>query len=380
MNSPGNSSNFDVIVVGVGAMGSAACDHLARRGKRVLGIERFGIPHDQGSYHGITRIIRLAYYEGPAYVDLLKRAYVLWRELEGRSGSTLLIETGSIDAGPPGSQVIEGSIESCQEHDLEHEILNAEQLNRRFPGYRLPADFRACFQPQGGYLLPEEAVTAAARSAQEHGARIHTNETVLEWQADHHGVTVTTNRASYRAAKLVLSAGAWINDLVPQLRTLAVAERQVLGWFEPHKPELYEPQQFPVFNLEVEEGRFYGFPIYGVPGFKVGRYHHRGERGHPDQLTAEPEPQDEALLRSFVERYFPDGAGPTADLKRCMFTNAPDEHFILDLHPEHEQVVIASPCSGHGFKFAAVVGEILADLVSHGRTQHDISTFRLARF
>jgi sarcosine oxidase len=154
----------------------------------------------------------------------------------------------------------------------------------------------------------------------------------------------------------------------------------VLGWFQPRTPELFEPASFPVFNLEVDEGRFYGLPVHGVPGFKVGRYGHRGERGRPDQLMADPGREDERLLREFVERYFPDGAGRTCDLKRCMFTNTPDEHFLVDLHPEYEQVAIASPCSGHGFKFAAVMGEILADLVTTGTTEHDIGAFALARF
>ncbi|MDH4146349.1 MAG: N-methyl-L-tryptophan oxidase [Acidimicrobiia bacterium] len=371
---------FDTIVVGLGGMGSAACAHLARRGQRVLGLDRYGIPHEMGSSHGITRIIRLAYYESPAYVSLLQRAFVLWRELEARAGERLLVQTGSVDAALPGNWVVDGSIASCVEHGLDHEVLDGAELARRFPGYQLPAEARACFQPDGGFLLPERCIVAHAEVALAAGAELHGHEPVLDWSAEADGsVRVHTTRASYRADRMVLAAGAWMGELAAPLAGVAVAERQVLGWFQPRRPERFRPDTFPVFNLELDGERCYGLPAYGIPGFKIGRYHHLGESGHPDELRAEPDGRDEALLRATIARHFPDADGPVLSMRTCLFTNVEDEHFVVDTHPDHPQVVLASPCSGHGFKFASVMGEILADLAQRGETRHDIGPFRLAR-
>ncbi|HEX5414740.1 MAG TPA: N-methyl-L-tryptophan oxidase [Chloroflexota bacterium] len=374
------TQRFDVIVLGVGGMGSAAVYHLARRGRRVLGLERFAIPHDQGSSHGITRIIRLAYYEHPSYVPLLRRAYELWHELEHACGEQLLWETGSIDAGPPGSLVFEGSRRSCELHDLPHEVLTSAELTRRFPGYRLPAETLALFQPQGGFLRPEECIVGHVAVAQARGAEVHPQEQVLDWEPRPDGVRVRTDRGSYEAEKLVVAAGAWSSGLLDCLAGLATPERQVLAWLEPLRPERFAPERFPVFNLLVEEGRYYGFPVFGVPGFKIGRYHHLDETVDPDRIDRACHPRDEEVLRAFAERYFPDGAGPTLSLKTCMFTNSPDEHFIVDRHPDFPQVALAAGFSGHGFKFCSVIGEILADLAEAGATRHDIDLFRLSRF
>jgi sarcosine oxidase len=374
------SKRYDVIVIGLGAMGSAALFHLARRGQRVLGLERFNIPHEHGSSHGITRIIRLAYYEHPSYVPLLRRAYELWHELESLAGLELLHTTGSIDCGPEGGAIFEGSRRSCELHDLPHEVLTSGELSARFPGYRLPQETMAVLQPQGGFLVPELCVAYHVILAQSFGAEVHARTKVVEWEPTSSGVVVTTEDGVYEAEKLVVSAGAWIGALVPALRALTVPERQVLAWMQPLRPELFMPERFPVFNLTVDEGRYYGFPVYGIPGFKLGRYHHREEAVDPDTMDRACDADDERLLRSFTERYFPDAAGPTTAMHACLFTNTPDEHFILDLLPEHPQVVVASPCSGHGFKFASVVGEILADLSMSGVTTHDISLHRLARF
>jgi sarcosine oxidase len=374
---------FDAIVVGVGGMGSAACWHLARRGQRVLGLERFDIPHAMGSSHGVTRIIRLPYYEDPAYVPLLRRAYALWRELEAEGGERLLITTGSIDAGPEDGAIFQGALASARLHGLRHEALAGAEANARWPGYRLPAAHRAVFQPEGGFVLSERAIVAHANAAMAAGADVHARERVLGWGArpGGEGVVVTTDRGRYEAGRLVLAAGAWMADLAPPLAGFAVPERQVLAWLRPSRPELFAPDRFPVFNLEVEEGRYYGLPVWEVPGFKLGRYHHRGETGPAEAPRREPDAEDEALLRSFAERYFPDGAGATMALRACMFTNTPDEHFVVDRHPEFPQVVLASPCSGHGYKFCSVLGEVLADLASgDGATRHDIGFLRLGRF
>ena len=261
-------------------------------------------------------------------------------------------------------------------------MLTSAEISRRFPGYRLPAGHVAVLQPDGGFLLPERCIVQHVFAAQALGAEVHAREAVLDWapSPSGEGVRVRTERGSYEAGRLIVAAGAWTADLVRRLAGLAVPERQVLAWLQPTVPERFALGRFPVFNLLVEEGRYYGFPVFGVPGFKFGRYHHLGERIDPDQLQREPTARDEALLRTFAERYFPEGAGPTMALKSCIFTNSPDEHFIVDRHPQYPQVVVASPCSGHGFKFASVIGEILADLAVDGQTGHDIALFRLARF
>ena len=373
------SGRYDVIVVGVGGMGSATSYYLARRGKRVLGLERFGIPHAMGSSHGHTRIIRLAYYEHPSYVLLLKRAYELWREIQQTSGERLLHITESIDAGPEDSWVFKGSWESCRLHDLPHEVLTGAELHRRYPGYHLPADHLALVQPEGGFLTPEKCIVSYVMAAQARGTEIHARERVLEWEPLEGGVRVRTDRGLYEADKLVVTAGAWDGELLDVLDGLAVPERQVLAWLQPTRPERFRPDVFPVFNLLVDEGRFYGFPVFGVPGFKFGKYHHLEEIVDPETVDREAHGYDEQLLRHFAGRYFPDGCGPTMDLQTCMFTNTPDNHFVLDLHPDYPQVSFASPCSGHGYKFASVIGEIMADLAETGITRHDISLFRLDR-
>jgi sarcosine oxidase len=375
----GYSKHFNVIVIGVGGMGSATCYQLARRGKRVLGLEKYDIPHDLGSSHGYTRIIRLAYYEHPSYVMLLKRAYELWDELEQRTHEKLLHITGSIDAGPADSWVFKGSLQSCVEHDLPHEVLTGKELSGRFPGYQLPFETLALYQPQGGFLVPERCTVTFAEAAQAFGAEIHGREEVLGWEPVGDRVRVITNRAEYEADRLVITAGAWDSRLLPFLRGLAVPERQVLAWLQPERPELFTPERFPVFNLLADEGRYYGFPVYGVPGFKFGKYHHFEETGYPEQLQFEPSRRDEEMLREFAARYFPLGAGPTMTLKACLFTNSPDNHFIIDLHPEFPQVSFAAGFSGHGYKFASVIGEIMADLAERGQSRHDIDLFRLER-
>lgn len=371
---------YDAIVIGVGGMGSAACYHLARRGKHVLGLERFDVPHTMGSSHGVNRIIRLAYYEDPSYVPLLRRAYELWRELQTGFGEQLLHITGSVDASDAEGEVFQGALRSCELHDLPHEVLTSADLSLRFPAFRLPDGHLGLYQPEGGFLLSERCIVAHVFGALAAGAEIRARERVIKWAPTAGGVRVTTERGTYEAERLVVSAGAWMQRLVPDLASLAQPERQVLAWFQPINPAIFEPERFPVFNLTVDEGRYYGFPVFGTPGFKVGRYHHLDERADPDDMDREPNAADEAVLREFTARYFPDGAGPTMSLRSCLFTNTPDEHFIIDVLPDAPQVVVASPCSGHGFKFCSVVGEILADLAARGATGHDIGLFRLGRF
>lgn len=374
------SERYDAIVVGVGGMGSATAWQLARRGKKVLGLEQFDIPHASGSSHGINRIIRLAYYEDPRYVPLLKRAYQLWRELEASCGEHLLHITGSIDASEPDGIVFTGALESCRLHGLSHEVLTSAELTRRFPGYRLPADHLALYQEDGGFLLSERCIVQHVEEAMKLGAEIHGREEVLDWTSTGNGLAVHTTRAVYRTGKLIFTAGAWMGRLLDELTPLLTPERQVLAWLQPLEPAKFTPDTFPVFNLTVPEGRYYGFPVYGNPGFKIGRYHHLDEAIDPTEPLRPPDRADEEILRAFVSRYTPAANGHALALRTCIFTNSPDEHFIIDTLPDDERVIVASPCSGHGYKFCSVIGEILADLAIEGTTQHDISLFRLDRF
>ena len=236
------------------------------------------------------------------------------------------------------------------------------------------------YQPDGGFVMSERAIVAYVNAAHEAGAEVRAREPVAAWEPDGGGVRVRTSRGAYTASKLVLTAGPWAAKLVPALARLAVPERQVLIWTRPLRPERFRLQTFPVFNMEGPAGRFYGFPEYGVPGFKFGKYHHRGETTDADRVDRGIYPEDEAVLREGIRLYFPDADGPTLALKTCLFMNSPDEHFILDVHPEFPQVSIAAGFSGHGFKFASVVGEIMAEFATEGRSRWDLELFRLARF
>jgi sarcosine oxidase len=369
---------FDAVVVGVGGMGSAALHHLARRGKRVLGIDRFDVPNTLGSSHGETRIIRLAQFEHPSYVPLVRRAYELWRELESDTGEQLLHVTGAVDAG---GALFEGSRRSCLAFDLEHEVLDGRELGRRFPGYRLPGDTPVVLQPDGGFLVPERCIVEHAAAARRAGASVRANEQVLRWEVTGDGVTVTTDKATVAAEHLLMTAGAWSQEVARLSDGLVVAERQVVAWFEPLRPQLFAPEAFHVFNLEVDGEHLYGFPLHEGSGFKAGHYERNGEHvASPDLMSREPTAEDEERVRALVERFFPDAAGPTLRLETCPFEVSPDERFIIDRHPDSDRVLVAAGFSGRGFKFCSVVGEILADLALNGETRHDISLFRLDRF
>ena len=376
---------YGAIVIGLGAMGSATLYQLAKRGLNVLGIDQFEPPHRLGSSHGLTRIIRLAYYEDLSYVPLLRRAYELWADLETEFGEQVFFQTGSIDMGREDSDVFSGSLKSCSDNDLAHEVLDSAELRARFPGYRMPAETMAVYQPQGGLLVPERCISAYMTLAKARGAAIHCGERALGWDvlADER-VALRTEAGRYITEKLVICGGAWAYKLAPQLAGLAVPERQVLIWLEPKRAEWFQLDSFPVWNAQVEEGRYYGLPEFNptgaTPGMKLGRYHHLAETCDPDVINRGLQPADEAILREFAERYFPHGAGRTVEMVVCMFTNTPDEHFVLDTLPEAPQVSLAAGFSGHGFKLASVIGEIMADLAQKGETRHDIKLHGLSRF
>lgn len=373
---------YDVIVVGLGGMGSASAYHLARRGQRVLGLEQFGALHELGSSHGLTRIIRLTYHEHPSYVPLLRRSYELWHQLERAAGEELLITTGSLEGGPADGETFRGALEAAELHDLPHEVLDAAELRDRYPAFAgFDADTRVILQPDGGFLLAERTVRAHLAAAAAAGADLRFETPVHAWEPTASGgVRVVTDAGVHEADRLVICAGAWVSRLVPAMAALAVPERQVLAWLTPQRTELFAPDRFPVFLIDVDEGSYYGFPAHDGHGFKFGRYHHFREPIDPADPDRSTRPEDEAALRAFAERYFPDGAGATEMLKACIFTNSPDEHFLIDRLPDAPQVSVAAGFSGHGYKFCSVVGEIMADLATDGSTRHDIGLFRLDRF
>ena len=303
------TQTYDAIVIGIGGMGSAALYHLAKRGLRVLGIDQFDIPHSYGSSHGLTRIIRLAYYEDLSYVPLLRRAFELWAQLESEFGEQLFYRTGSIDMGPADSEVFRGSLQSCLENDFPHEVLDSRGLRSRFPGYRMPAETMALFQPDGGLLLPERCIEAHAALAQHHGARLRTGERVVGWDMLADGrVQVRSDSGLYHTQKLVICGGAWAYKLATALAGKAVPERQALIWLQPKRPDYFGLARFPVWNGQVEEGRYYGLPEFNptgaTPGIKLGRYRHleetcdpgRAGPSHPRARRSAASPIRRALL------------------------------------------------------------------------------------
>jgi len=370
----------DTAVIGLGGMGSAALYHLSRRGIPTLGIDQFSPPHSLGSSHGATRIIRLAYYEDPSYVPLLRRAYELWRDLEEQTGHDLLRITGSLDVSTMDGGIFPRSLASCELHALPHEVLTSADLPRRFPGYRFPDGYLALHQPDGGILDPERCVGAHLEAAIRAGATTHLDERVVAVEPGADTTLIRTTTSEYVAERVVLAAGSWTGELVPRLRPLAVPERQVVGWFEPTDATIFAPERFPVFNAQVDEGHYYGFPFDASGGVKVGRYHHLDERVDPSTYDRDIHSRDEAVLRQFVARYVPAAAGRMVRAETCLFTNSPDEHFIIDQLSETPPMVVAAGFSGHGFKFCSVVGEILADLLLEGRTRHEVGLLRLSRF
>jgi sarcosine oxidase len=331
-------SRYDAIVVGLGTMGTAAAYELARRGRRVVGIEQFGIVHDRGSMHGETRIIRLAYHEHPDYVPLLRRAYELWRELD----PSLLHIVGSLDIGPEDGVVVSGALRACREHGLRYELVQPSAV-------RMPPGHVALFQPDGGYLEAERSVHAHADAARGAGATLLTNEPVLDWSSSGDGVEVVSATGVYEADRLILCPGAWAAELLHLPPEHFAVERQTIAWFD--APGLAAS---PVFVVEEDDGaNYYGIAAGGR--LKVGRMH----------------ADDVETLRDFAQRRFLE-AGALVETQTCLFTNTPDHHFVIGLHPDATNVAVASACSGHGFKFAPVVGEILADLALEGSTRHEI--------
>ena len=356
---------YDVIVVGLGAMGSASAYALAARGLRVLGLDHHHPPHRHGSHHGESRIIRKAYYEHPAYVPLLERAFAAWRELEDRVQATVFLRTGGLMIGSTTGEVVPGVLASARAHRLAHEVLSHDALAARYPQFRLDPSMIAVWEDDAGILYPEVCVRAFLEGARAAKAELRYGEPVQEWTCGPEGVRVSTARDRYIGGALVLAAGTGMGELVADLRAHLRVERQVVAHFAPVGAGApLGLGRFPIFCLEEPNGAFYyGFPDLGT-GCKIGRHH--GEANI-------------AEIRDFMARRLSQANGALQSSDVCFYTNTPDFHFLVDRHPRHDEVIVASVCSGHGFKFAPVVGEIIAELVQGKRPTFDLSMFRMAR-
>lgn len=373
------SSTFDVIVLGVGGMGSAACFELARRGHKVLGLEQFPLVHDRGSSHGQTRIIRTAYYEHPDYVPLLRRAFARWYELERLRGVHLLTECGCLSIGRPDGEVVAGVRQAAEQHQLPVENLSADELRRRFPPFCFGDEYVGIIERQAGFLYVEECVRAHIDAARAYGATIHAEEPAEEWQAAGGGVSVTTGRDTYHGAKLVITAGAWAGEWLAGLGTNLRVMRQTLLWFGTEDDRAFQRDRFPIYIAEVPAGYFYGLPVIDGAGHKVARHYGAPELHSPEEIDRDVHETDETPVRAFLKAHLPQVNGRLNRAQTCIYTLSPDRHFIIDVHPAHPNVAFAAGFSGHGFKFAPVVGEVLADLAETGRTELPIGMLRCAR-
>jgi sarcosine oxidase len=376
---------FDVIVAGLGAMGSATTYHLALRGLRVLGLDRWAPGHTLGSSHGDSRIIREAYFEHPMYVPILRRAYQLWHELEERSGEALLREIGGLMIGPPDGELVTGTLRSAAEFGIAHDVFSAADVRARYPAFHLQRGEVAVFDRRAGYLDPDRCNAAHLRVAAAAGATLRFNEPVLSWLASDDGVRVETSAGSYVADHLVLSVGARTPQLVPDARLPLVVERQLLFWLEPNGADArFDPASFPIYLYEYSaESGFswcYGFPRL-ERGIKAAVMHKGEVVADADVVRRSVDDSEVEPLRRALSTLLPDVArAPVRESAVCLFTNTPDLHFIIDVHPAHPRVVLSSACSGHGFKFASAIGEIQADLVTVGRSRFDLSAFSATRF
>jgi sarcosine oxidase len=358
----GAAETYDVAVVGLGAIGSATLAHLQRSGLRAVGIDRFAVPHAHGSTHGESRIIREAYFEHPDYVPLVQRAYDLWRALERDTGQPLMRETGGVMIGPESGVLVRGALESARRHDLPYELLDAAEMRRRFPAFDPAPEWVGVWEPRAGVLAPEACVEAHLIVAQRAGAAVREHERVIAWDAGADSVEIATDRGVVWARSLVLAAGPWMTELVGEVPPPLLVERVVMAWFEPRDPSVLTPERCPIHLWEYEPNRFvYGFPL--LHGLVKAALHHDGAIVDPETVSRIVETPDTERIAGPLARCIPAAAGPVRRSAVCLYTNTPDGHFVIDRHPAHPNVIVASACSGHGFKFAPAIGEMIARLV-----------------
>lgn len=374
---------YDVIVIGVGGMGSAAVYQLAARGKRVLGLEQFGLAHALGSSHGRSRIFRQSYWEGTHYVPLLLRAYELWRELELARGEPLLTITGGLFFGHRASPVFEGSLASAKEFHIPHQLLDGREIRRRFPMFRTGDDFIGLYEDIAGMVDPDRATICYVEEAVRRGAEVRFGEAVLGFAAlpGGEGVEVKTASGTYTASRLVVTAGPWAGQVLADLGIPLLVQRTLLHWFQPGGTAL-TVGSMPIFLFQRHDGAImYGLPMSADQvGVKVAFHNRQNDDCHPDRIERTVSPREIEDADEQFSELVPMIRGTHVMSKVCMYTLTPDEHFVIDKAPGRPQVILACGFSGHGYKFASVIGEILADLAIDGASRHRIQKFELARF
>lgn len=374
--------NFDIIVIGAGGMGSATAFELARRGQSVLVLEQFNLVHPFGSSHGHTRIIRKAYYEHPDYVPLLHRAYDRWHDLEQYTERHLLTTTPCLSLGVMDSELIRGVLASASKHRLDVDYLDNAALRQKYPQFRVPENYVGLCEKDAGFLYVENCVQAHLDAAIELGAVVQSEEPVLGWTSNGNSVEVTTGQGTYFASRLVITAGPWLANMIPELSYPFTLMRQVLFWLTPSAPEEYpnyRRDRFPIFISDTSNGSFYGLPMIDRRGIKIGMHYGANEVGDPSEIDGNVNEADETQIREILNTYLPGIDGEVNDASTCIYTLTPDRHFVLDLHPEFSNVCIAGGFSGHGFKFASVVGEIMADFALTGKTALPVQMFNIQR-
>lgn len=374
------NATFDIGIVGLGAVGSAALYHAAQAGFRVVGFDRYAPPHTLGSAHGGSRIIRRAYFEGAMYVPLLTHAYALWRELEDASGRELMQLNGCLTIGPAESATIRGAQASAEAYEIPFERLSPASVHERFPAFQLRDDEAALWEPEAGWLDPEACIATHLSLAEQLGAEIHLDEPVRTWGVVGDDVRVETPRGTFDAGRLILCAGGWLGPLLRDIRVPLQVERQVNAWFRPRAADdRFAPNRCPVYIWEYDRDRvLYGFPNLG-DGVKTGLHHTEDYVDDPNDLDREVHDEDVEALRRQTQRLLPEACGRVARTATCFYTNTPDRHYLIDRHPGLERVAFASACSGHGFKASSAVGESLVRLVTGKEPAIDVSAFRLGR-
>ena len=371
-------AKYDVIVLGCGGVGSATLYHLASRGVRVLGVERFQPGHDRGSSHGHTRIIRQAYFEHPDYVPLVLRAYPLWEEISDLAGERLMELTGIIEVGPPDGDIVPAVVQCAKEHNLAVESIDRADFEDRFPGFRMGEDHQAVFEEAAGVLFVERCVAAMAAIAQSRGADLASGESVVGWDVVNDEVVVTTDKETYYGKRLVFTAGAWLNSELSRLQLPLNVVRKHLHW---HKAKGYEfAAGSPTFFYDVDGFYFYGFPAFDDRGIKIGEHSGGTSVTDPLQDDRSLEETDCQRVGEFLKEFMPDVDLQPSDHAVCFYTKTPDEHFIIDQHPDFPQVTICGGLSGHGFKFTPTLGEAMADLSTEGKTSLPVEFLKLGRF
>ncbi len=386
------NNNFDVIVVGLGAMGSSACYYLSQSKINLLGIDQFNSPHSFGSSHGETRIIREAYFEHPLYVPLVQRAYELWSDLQQNNtniksdklennensllSERLFLKTSGLMLGKKDSGVVSGAKKSAETHNLNYQLFNSEQIKNNYPAFNLPNDNIGILENRAGILFPEKCIKNYLESAKNNGVKINCNEKMISWKSNKSNIKVITDKNVYYTDKLILSTGAWIKEIIPNLKLKMT--RQVLFWFDTKGSEEFKPEKFPIYICEKNpEKIFYGFPDLGT-GMKIA-FHNHGQEINPNNLDKNIYTNEIKEIFDIVAEYFPKLKPNIIKSEVCMYTNTEDENFIIDYYPDNKRVIVASPCSGHGFKFSSVIGEILSQMANNVSPKFDLEPFKIQK-